>query len=139
MNLIIDIMAGQLGAWLAHEINQKGWSMRETARRVGVSHTAIANAVNGKTKPEMETCLRIAEAFEVPVEEIYEMAGVMPERTLKIRDGSSVYQINTNRMERRLTRAFALLDRDEQELVVHLAERLAGLLSPRVVGESADE
>jgi hypothetical protein len=59
------------------------------------------------------------------------MAGLLPP---SVRDPGPVYHIGNN-LEERLARAFGRLGMADQELVVALAERLAGVVAGRIIGE----
>lgn len=68
-----------LADWINQEVRLRDWSLRELARRAGVSPTTIANISRGDhVKPA--TCRGLAKAFGLPVEEIYKRAGLLPER-----------------------------------------------------------
>ena len=54
--------------WLTKELSNRSWSRRELARRAGVSHTWVADVINGR-EPSWDFCAAIAPAFDMsPVE-----------------------------------------------------------------------
>jgi transcriptional regulator with XRE-family HTH domain len=57
---------------------ERGWSIREMARRARVSHTAIASALNRKGRPSAELCVAIADTLGVPAIEVVQRAGILP-------------------------------------------------------------
>lgn len=63
------------GAWLAQELEQRGWTMGELARRCNVSHPAISRVVSGQHTPGVELCCAIANALEMPEEKILRLVG----------------------------------------------------------------
>ena len=71
-------MVDDLASWLKEELGARGWSLREMARRVGVSHTAIINVANGRTRPSANLCRKIALALHVPPEDVFRRAGLLP-------------------------------------------------------------
>jgi transcriptional regulator with XRE-family HTH domain len=109
----MDGMIDDLATWLKRELKLRGWSMREMARRAGVSHTAIINLVNGRTNPSAQFCLQIAEALQMPPEEIYRSAGLLPSSTP---EEASLLEANY---------LFARLSEGEQETVLTIMRALA--------------
>ena len=49
---------------------EKGWSQAELADRVGVSRNSINSVENGKFDPSLPLAFRIADAFDLTVEEV---------------------------------------------------------------------
>ncbi len=72
-------MSDKLTARLADELHSRGWSMREMARRAGVSHTTIANVLSGERKPTVNVCKGIARALNIPTEDVLRLAGMLPQ------------------------------------------------------------
>jgi transcriptional regulator with XRE-family HTH domain len=64
--------------WLRQHIDERGWSVRETARRVGVSPTPISNILSGKGKPGLDVYRGLADAFQVRLEDVLRVAGELP-------------------------------------------------------------
>jgi transcriptional regulator with XRE-family HTH domain len=73
----MDMKSNSLSSWLAKQLEDRGWSARELARRAGVSHTAIVRAVNGQTRPKAEVCISIAEALSEDPISILRTAGFL--------------------------------------------------------------
>jgi len=71
-------MENDLASWLDDELAERGWSIREMARRAGVSHTAIASALNRKGRPSAELCVAIADVLGVSAIEVVQRAGILP-------------------------------------------------------------
>jgi transcriptional regulator with XRE-family HTH domain len=63
--------------WLEEGIGKRGWSIRETARRAGLSHAAISNVLNAQRNPGWEFCAGIARAFEIAPEYVFRKAGLL--------------------------------------------------------------
>ena len=68
----------RLSKWLHQQIQQNGWSVRETARRAGLSHTAIHNVLGSNVTPSMDTYKGLSRAFDTPLEQVLRLAGELP-------------------------------------------------------------
>ena len=66
-----------LSTWLREELDKRGWSIREIARRAGLVHGTVVGILNGR-HPGIETCRGIARALGVPTEEVLRRAGLLP-------------------------------------------------------------
>jgi putative transcriptional regulator len=51
---------------------EQGWSQGELADRVGVSRNSINSVENGKFDPSLPLAFRIAHAFGLAVEEVFD-------------------------------------------------------------------
>ena len=60
--------------WLNKELSNRSWSRRELARRAGVSHTWVADVINGR-EPSWDFCAAIAPAFDMSPVEMLLLAG----------------------------------------------------------------
>jgi transcriptional regulator with XRE-family HTH domain len=65
------------GDWLEKEIEKRGWTMSEMARRCDVSQPAISRVVSGERGAGPELCRAIAHAFEMPEEKVFRIAGLL--------------------------------------------------------------
>ena len=74
----METMSDKLVKWLKQEIGRRGWSIRETARRAGLSHTAVNNAMSDRATPSLDTYRGLSRAFDTPLENILRMAGELP-------------------------------------------------------------
>ena len=68
-------MADSFVNWINQQRAVRGWSIRETARRAGLSHTPIANILAGQGRPGLVVYGGIARAFGVALEEVLRIAG----------------------------------------------------------------
>ena len=68
----------ELPEWLNEEIQDRGWSIRELARRAGITHAAISHVLNGSRQPGSGFCTAIARALQLPAEEVFRRAGLLP-------------------------------------------------------------
>ncbi len=71
-------MNNKLVTWINQEIKRRGWTIRETARRAGVSHTAINNVLSEQVSPTLHTYRGLSHAFQISLEAILRMAGELP-------------------------------------------------------------
>jgi transcriptional regulator with XRE-family HTH domain len=63
--------------WLAEELRKHNMSMRELARRAGVSHTTVADVMAGQRKPTWEFCAAIARPLNADPREVFRLAGLL--------------------------------------------------------------
>lgn len=66
------------GKWIEQEIEKRGWSMRELARRADLSSGGISDVINGFSKPGLKFYRGIAKAFKIPLEHVLQKGGVIP-------------------------------------------------------------
>jgi transcriptional regulator with XRE-family HTH domain len=66
-------------------MKNKGWSIRELARRMKVSHTTVHEVLNGRRKPTFEFCEALIPVIEkekdyagITIEDILQKAGLLP-------------------------------------------------------------
>ncbi len=50
---------------------ERRWSQAELAERVGVSRNSVNSIENGKFDPSLPLAFRIADAFALPVEQVF--------------------------------------------------------------------
>lgn len=123
------------GEWLLSTLEDKGWPQAELARRSHITGTQISRIISGQRHPGIDAITGIAQALEMPVDEVIRRVGGLPQRT-KLRDGRRiVYELNAD--EALLARYHAL-KLEDQELVRDLIERL-GQVEPRIIGERPEE
>lgn len=64
--------------WLTCKMSEIGWSNSELARRAGVVPSTISMIVSRKNQPTWELCSGIAKAFDLPPEDVFRRAGLLP-------------------------------------------------------------
>ena len=89
--------------WLDAELNIRGWSRSEAARRGGISASMVDKVINGHAQPGMTFYKGIANAFQVPLKEVLIQAGEIDERSTE--DSPTFFEwirlwLNANEMER---------------------------------------
>lgn len=70
--------------WLKSKIDEKGWSMRETARQLGVSSPVVLSIITDGDAPSWDTCEAISKAFDVPTVVVMQLAGKLTETPPKV-------------------------------------------------------
>jgi transcriptional regulator with XRE-family HTH domain len=65
--------------WLVREMSKRGWSQSDLARASDLNRAVINKLLNGQTLPRPSTLEAIARAFKVPVEQVFRVAGLLPE------------------------------------------------------------
>lgn len=63
--------------WLLSKLKEKEWSQADLARASGLTTAAISKYINGRI-PDAEALKKIARAFRLPNEQVFEAAGVFP-------------------------------------------------------------
>lgn len=64
--------------WLNNELDTRGWSNSELARRAGLAHSTVSMTLSGKNKVTWEFCAAIAAAFHIPPVTVFTRAGLLP-------------------------------------------------------------
>jgi len=65
-----------LAALLARQMRERGWSLRDAEREIGISKTAVRNILEKpNVVPELETLSKIASALDLPLWRVIEVAG----------------------------------------------------------------
>lgn len=64
--------------WLLTTLEEKEWSQADLARHAKVSRTAISDAISGKRNVGKDLGLALARALNVPPDEIFRAAGLLP-------------------------------------------------------------
>ncbi|RME79663.1 MAG: XRE family transcriptional regulator [Chloroflexi bacterium] len=64
--------------WLAQELQQRGWSHAELARRSGISRPFISQVLSGDAKPSVNFCRKVAAALDESPDKLLRLAGILP-------------------------------------------------------------
>ena len=65
--------------WIVSELNQRGWSRSEAARRGNISPSMFDKVINGYAKPGKKFLDGLAKAFDMSPINLYRKAGLLPE------------------------------------------------------------
>lgn len=68
-------MSNKFTDWIVQQINERGWSIRETARRAGLAASTISDVINGNAKPGTKFYRGLARAFKIPLSIVLHQAG----------------------------------------------------------------
>ena len=66
--------------WLQHEMDARGWSQSELARRSGFTAPAINKVLNRERLPGVDICRGIAKAFGLSDIQVLEIAGLATDK-----------------------------------------------------------
>lgn len=69
----------QFVAWLKAEVQARGWTYAEFARRAGLSAPTVSRVVAGDNGPGDEFIAGAARAFGVPTESVMRLVGKLPD------------------------------------------------------------
>ena len=69
----------EFAKWLESALSLRGWSAADLARFSGVAPAQISRILNGERGVGPDSCIAIARAFELPPEDIFRRAGLLPE------------------------------------------------------------
>lgn len=64
--------------WLSSEMELRGWSQAELARRANTSRSAINGLLSGSRGPGPDLARSIAHALKLPDETVFRAAGLLP-------------------------------------------------------------
>ena len=65
-----------IALWLRAVRKERGWSTYKMARDIGVSEPVVVLWEQGKRRPSVPSCIKIASATATPLEEVVRMAGL---------------------------------------------------------------
>lgn len=71
-------MDKDFSTWLIDEMNTRGWSNSELARRANVVPSTVSMIVSRRKKPGIDFCTGIARALKTPPERVFRLAGLLP-------------------------------------------------------------
>ena len=106
--------------WLNEQLEERGWSRSEAARRGKISASALDKVIGGFSRPGLEFCQGIARAFKIPVEDVLRQAGILPMY------GELPAQL------RELMARVVVLPKTDQEMIVQALEALVSLAESRI-------
>lgn len=72
------MMENDFVSWLVEELDDRGWSQRELARRAGISAASVNQILGEQREPSPDFCISLASAFRLPAEFILRKAGHLP-------------------------------------------------------------
>ncbi len=64
--------------WLQQELERRGWSQAELARRSRITPTQISRILSGSRNPGVEVLTGFANALNLPPNTLFKLAGILP-------------------------------------------------------------
>jgi transcriptional regulator with XRE-family HTH domain len=89
--------------WLLNEMQRRGLSQSELARKAGLAQATISYVLSGERNPGSEFCLGVAKALNIPPEIVFQRAGLFPgegEETSNLKEASHLFQQLSDRQQR---------------------------------------
>ena len=105
------------GEWLLVELDRRGMSQADLARKSGVSRTAISDVISGSSKPGFRLCRGIADGLRLPFLTVLLQAGLVRESDIFTMDGLSSD-------ERSLLHGFRTLVPNDRDSILRIVDSL---------------
>ena len=67
-----------IGAWLLTELEKRGWTQAELARRANLADATLSRIISETRQAGPDTAVAIARALHVPPETVFRRAGLLP-------------------------------------------------------------
>jgi len=64
--------------WLQWQLDERDWNMSDLGRASGMDPAVFSNIMAGKRRAGVDSCKAIARALRVPVEQVFQAAGLLP-------------------------------------------------------------
>ncbi len=64
--------------WLTEELDKRGWTGSELARRAGLVPSTVSTVISGAKRPGLDFCVGVGRALSVRPEEVLRRAGLLP-------------------------------------------------------------
>jgi len=64
--------------WIKEEIDRRYWTYNELARQADLSSAFVSMVMTGQRNPGEKFCHGIAKAFDLPIDDIFRRAGILP-------------------------------------------------------------
>jgi transcriptional regulator with XRE-family HTH domain len=69
--------------WLMEELNRRDWTPAALANKAGINAGSLSHILNKNRNPGPEVCVSIARALNIPPEEVFRRAGLLPTKPLE--------------------------------------------------------
>ncbi len=123
-----------IGATLRQLRESKRFSQGDLERRSGLLRCYISRVENGHTIPSVDTLMKYARAFDVPLYRLFNDGEALPERAkLAAAKSSSDRSLDAHDSFelREIAKLLSKLDKRERELLMSMASRMAEKSNPR--------
>jgi len=67
--------------WIKNELKSKGLTQADLVKSSGISNAQISRIINKHNQPTAETLIAIARGLQVPANEVFQAAGLLPSAT----------------------------------------------------------
>lgn len=67
----------ELTSWLIEQLDKKGWSQRELARRSGMTQSNISNVISENQTITFDFCKSVADALGISAIRVFRIAGLI--------------------------------------------------------------
>lgn len=64
--------------WLTEELDERGWTGSELARRAGLVPSTVSTVITGAKRPGLDFCVGVSRALGVMPEQVLRLAGLLP-------------------------------------------------------------
>ena len=95
--------------------------------------------VGGYANPGLDFCRGVSRAFQIPLEDVFRKAGILPPTGTRAENARRKYQVGNYVMTDRFVELFEQLGAEQQDLVIRLLESLAQQVEPRIIGDAPAE
>lgn len=112
------------------ELDRRGWSRAEAARRGRVSDSMFSKVISGYANPGLDFCRGVARAFDWPLEDVFRLAGILPTRNsqpanpppaTRFSDHRLTYRVRGDTDDERLIGLYHDLGPEDRELLLAFA------------------
>jgi transcriptional regulator with XRE-family HTH domain len=86
-------MARDLVTWLNEQLDERGWSFSELARRADLNSSTVSLVLSEQRNPGFEFCVKIAEALGERYPFVLELAGLVPESPPHVHEEEETIEI----------------------------------------------
>lgn len=76
-DIILEGMDDELVTYINGELERRGWTLRELARRAKLSHSSVSMVLSEQRPATWDWCAKIARALGEPPEHLFRMAGLL--------------------------------------------------------------
>lgn len=113
-------MSDNLIFWLANELNERGWSQRELARRADIAPTTVSEVLAERRKPTFDFCAAIAGPLGKTPVDVFRLAGLLPSPPEVVNEPRAGYDESTE--VQKVVDILGRLPADKRQEILHYAE-----------------
>lgn len=139
--IMIAMATESFTVWINKEIKERGWSLRELARRSNLSSTAVINVMNQHRRPGTDFCKGVARAFRISPDEVMRRAGILPPsppKTIRLSEALRLFNsLTESEQESMLIQMKALADEEARRREQERERERVARLKPAAAGTGA--